>query len=93
MNYFLLCVEKPKEPHNEREWNFWQIVSSHIERCTKAAPEVQRLVENVWLIPVINGVEVLSDCIQICRSQGQKFRVAMIDVEPEAIQEQSQHTS
>jgi hypothetical protein len=83
MNCFLLCIEKPKHEKEEREWNFWRSVSNHIEERTKTIQGVQKPCENVWLIPATKGVEALADCIQTCRSQGQKYQVLFLQEEPE----------
>jgi len=84
MNYFLLCVEKPSdEKQPEKEWNFWRSVSSRIETTSKSIPGVQRPCENVWLIPATKGVDALADCIQCCRSSGQKYKVLFLQSEPE----------
>jgi hypothetical protein len=83
MNYFLFCVEKPKNAKETNEWQFWNKVSDAIGIITKPIRGVQRPCENVWLIPAAKGVNALAECIQTCHSQGQKYQMFFVQMESE----------
>lgn len=83
MSFLLLCIEKPKGEKESNEWQFWYKVSDAIGTITKPIEGVQKPCENVWLIPAAKGLGALAECIQTCRSQGQKYQVLFLQAEPE----------